>query len=604
MTATQQLNLLEMLDLPSTDGHVEWDNVTSEQLHELIRGAAQELSVREPIEPTNGVLQRSLQLEETARAMYPLQHRYAGLLQDAYNTPKLRATLDLAEGKTPFRDAADLIAKTHGLRAYEASARTKIAASMTPARASDPDRDEQVAVGETKFPRLGALQAEGKIHPTKLSAALKMLDEIDKNAEDAGKDEEYRNKLRSVVEKDLAEKIEGTTPEEFGRYVREQKKNVLASIDPPDNAFTQQQTDAMHNVWCEGPVRGNPDAYKWSIITDAEGNEVLNTVEAMANNPRAKDDDNEFDKRSRGQRSMHAIRDALKFALANRDNAGFRGASGAHTQMIVLADYPTLLQGLRDELVELLPDIQAEKRDKLLNLLAEAEQAGLGDVQPDDEMDSDSAEGTDGDEPFTKPWGLTLPTNSALPWMVNGTQDRDRDQSELQAIEKDGTKRSIPPPKTTNIAEIFDDENLDRLQPRISRGIYTPYIPPQAMLRMMCNISVSPVTLTGQRQVLSIGRKSRQFSEALRRAILARDRGCAVPGCHWPAAWCELHHIQYWSDDGETSTENGVMLCSHHHKAMHAKMLQIERVNGEIRFKLHPLIDPAQQPRKNYFWQA
>ncbi|MDN5743380.1 MAG: HNH endonuclease, partial [Yaniella sp.] len=130
-----------------------------------------------------------------------------------------------------------------------------------------------------------------------------------------------------------------------------------------------------------------------------------------------------------------------------------------------------------------------------------------------------------------------------------------------------------------------------------------PYIPPDTILRMMCNVSVSPVTLTGQRQVLSIGRKQRQFTEAIRRAILARDRGCAVPGCHWPAAWCELHHITYWSNNGETSTENGLMMCSHHHKALHANMLQIERVNGEVRFKLHPLIDPAQEPRQNYFWQ-
>lgn len=303
MTATQQISLLEMLDLPSTNGHVEWDNVTSEQLHELIRGAVQELSIREPVEPTNGVLQRSLQLEETARAMYPLQHRYAGLLQDAYNTPKLRETLDLAEGKTPFRDTADLIAKTHGLRAYEASARTKIAAAMTPARASDPGRDDQVAVGETKFPRLGALHAEGKIHPTKLSSALKMLDEVDKNAEDAGKDEEYRNKLRSVVEKDLAEKIEGTTPEEFGRYVREQKKNVLASIDPPDNAFTEKQTDAMHNVWCEdrsvetrmrinGPSSPMPRATKCSIrskrwrITLGRKTTTTNSINAVADSDR------------------------------------------------------------------------------------------------------------------------------------------------------------------------------------------------------------------------------------------------------------------------------------------------------------------------------
>lgn len=166
-----------------------------------------------------------------------------------------------------------------------------------------------------------------------------------------------------------------------------------------------------------------------------------------------------------------------------------------------------------------------------------------------------------------------------------------------------GPEISKPSARTTDLNEILGDESLDRLQPRISQGIYTRYIPPDTILRMMCNVSVSPVTLTGQRQILSVGRNQRQFTKAIRRAIMARDRGCAVPGCHWPAAWCELHHIKYWSQNGETSTENGLMICSHHHKAVHAKMLQFERVNGEVRFKLHPLIDPAQEPRKNYFWQ-
>ncbi|MDN6358273.1 MAG: HNH endonuclease [Yaniella sp.] len=500
------------------------------------------------------MLQRSLKFEETVRALSPLQHRFAGLLQDAFNDPKLRETVDLSEGKTPFRDANDLIAKTHGLRAYEASGRTKIAAAMTPARASDPERDENIVVGQTKLPLLGALQAKGTLHPTKLSSALNMLEQLDKEAESAGKDQNFRQRLRTVIEKDLASKIEHTTPEEFGRYVGRRKKDVLASIDPPDKNFTPRQTEAMHNVWCEGPVRGNPDAYKWSIIVDAEGNEVLSTVESLANNPRAKDEDDDFDSRTRGQRSMHAIRDALKFALANIENSNLRGSSGAHSQVVVLADYPTLMQHLRTELAELLPDITAVKREQLLAYLAEAELANT------------SAESAVDDE-------------------------------------GEGAEIVFPPPKTTNLNEVLNDENLDRLQPRISQGIYTPYIPPDTILRMMCNVSVSPVTLTGQRQVLSIGRKQRQFTEAIRRAILARDRGCAVPGCHWPAAWCELHHITYWSNNGETSTENGLMMCSHHHKALHANMLQIERVNGEVRFKLHPLIDPAQEPRQNYFWQ-
>src|SRR5699024_355801 len=153
----------------------------------------------------------------------------------------------------------------------------------------------------------------------------------------AGKNPDFRDCLRTVVEQDLAEKIEHTTPEEFGRYVGRRKKDVLAWIDPPDKNFTARQTERMHNVWCEGAVRGNPDAYKWSIIVDAEGNEVFSTVESLANNPRTKDDD--FDRRTRGQRTMHAIRDALKFAWPNLANSNLRGASGTHAQVVVLADH-------------------------------------------------------------------------------------------------------------------------------------------------------------------------------------------------------------------------------------------------------------------------
>ncbi|UKA55865.1 HNH endonuclease [Arthrobacter sp. FW305-BF8] len=53
---------------------------------------------------------------------------------------------------------------------------------------------------------------------------------------------------------------------------------------------------------------------------------------------------------------------------------------------------------------------------------------------------------------------------------------------------------------------------------------------------------------------------------------MARDQGCAFPGCTIPAAWCEAHHITYWSRGGTTSTGNGVLLCSHHHHLIHKEL--------------------------------
>lgn len=557
---------------------VDWAALTTDEIHAALRGAYIELEAREEDAPTDGILHRSVQLEETLRTAAPLQYRYAGLLQDAFNNEQLRDCVNLPKGKTPFRDATDFLAKTHGLRANEASARLRLAASLTPARATDEERTDDV--GQTHLPILS--QFKGQVHPSKLSSALSMLAEVDKHAEAAGKDETFRAKLRRVAEKDLAEKIERTTPEEFSRYVAQRKKDLLASLDPPDGDFTQTQTDAMYDIRRTGPVRGNKNAIGYEMVVDAECDEILQTYLMGRTNPRGKDDeDTDFETRSRGHRKMVALRDALKFVTANLDKTGFRGASGAHTQMLVLIDYPTLLDGLRKDLGDQLPEISAAQRENLLALLAQAH----------DETNTDNA----------------------VAQLPLGTGDADADDAPLSEtpslhesiqVQLGDNVLSLPPPKTTNIDEIVDDDNLDRLQPRISQGVYTPYIPPDVLLRMHCDVGITPITLTGNRQILSVGTLTRQFREYIRRAIQARDRGCAVPGCHVPAALCEIHHVTPWAKGGATSTDNGVMLCSHHHAAVHAQALKIVRVDGEFRFVLHPLIDADQQPRVNYFFQA
>jgi len=618
MTTTTEptgLTLLETIAMPVVEGQVDWSALSAEDFHQVIRGAVQHLDAMEPDEPSDGVLERSVQLEDTARSMVPLQHRYAGLLEDAFNTPKLRHTIGLERGKTPFRDAKDLLAKTHGMRAFEATARVKLARTLTPARATDPDRDREISVGSTKYPRLGALQARGELHPSKLSTAVNMLTDLDDHATTAGKDRDFRNRLQDVVEQDLADKIENTTPEEFSRYASRRKADLIAAMDPPDRHFTNAQTQAMHTMVSNGPVRGNPNAHKWTIITDAEGNEALHTIAALANNPRTKSTDKDeksaqaneapesdgtgktnevADGRTRGQRAMHALRDIVKFGIANLQHTDLRGANGSHTQLIVLADYPTLMRHLQTQLAELLPEIEESQREKLLQVLAQRQltdrsrKPNPNQSVEQTKIDSNENPGNDNIVPI---WANIdeLPIDHK-PSDNHHREDRDR-------------VVDFPTAKTTDLAEILNDKNLDRLQPRIGQGIYTQYYPPEILLRLLCDVSVSPVTLTGDRQVLSIGRKQRQFPEAIRRAILARDRGCAVPGCHWPAAWCELHHIKYWSQNGETSTDNGVLLCAHHHQALHAKQLNMERLDGAWHFVQHQQIDPAQQPRRNYFWQ-
>src|SRR5699024_12260810 len=103
--------------------------------------------------------------------------------------------------------------------------------------------------------------------PTRRSSDLTSLDE---HAVTAGKDRAFRNQLQEVVENDLADKIEHTTPEEFSRYVSRRKADLIAAMDPPDQQFTTAQTEAKIGRAHVGPVRGNPGANKWELIADAE----------------------------------------------------------------------------------------------------------------------------------------------------------------------------------------------------------------------------------------------------------------------------------------------------------------------------------------------
>ena len=86
---------------------------------------------------------------------------------------------------------------------------------------------------------------------------------------------------------------------------------------------------------------------------------------------------------------------------------------------------------------------------------------------------------------------------------------------------------------------------------------------------LCCDAAVVPIVLDGTGQPLDVGRATRTIPDGLRRAVAARDRGCAHPGCGRPASWCEVHHIEPWENGGETAVHNCVMLCKAHHRLIH-----------------------------------
>jgi hypothetical protein len=50
----------------------------------------------------------------------------------------------------------------------------------------------------------------------------------------------------------------------------------------------------------------------------------------------------------------------------------------------------------------------------------------------------------------------------------------------------------------------------------------------------------------------------------------------------YPPAWCEIHHIVHWADNGPTSIENCVALCGRHHRLLHHSHWRIHMIGGIV----------------------
>lgn len=92
---------------------------------------------------------------------------------------------------------------------------------------------------------------------------------------------------------------------------------------------------------------------------------------------------------------------------------------------------------------------------------------------------------------------------------------------------------------------------------------------PETIRRFACDASVTRIVLAPDSQPLDIGRKTRVVPAGMRRALVARDRGCNQAGCDRPARWCDAHHIKHWADGSPTSLNNLRLLCRHHHRLVH-----------------------------------
>ena len=110
----------------------------------------------------------------------------------------------------------------------------------------------------------------------------------------------------------------------------------------------------------------------------------------------------------------------------------------------------------------------------------------------------------------------------------------------------------------------------------------TPIHPTEAAV-IGCDCSTVAHGVAGVGEPLYLGRKTREWSTAQRRAIAVRDGGqCRFPGCQFRHV--DIHHMYSWEAGGPTDVSNGVSECRRHHRMLHAGYRAEGDPNGELRF--------------------
>jgi hypothetical protein len=121
-------------------------------------------------------------------------------------------------------------------------------------------------------------------------------------------------------------------------------------------------------------------------------------------------------------------------------------------------------------------------------------------------------------------------------------------------------------------------------EPGISETSTGTFLTTEEIKRLACDANLNRVIFGPESQPLDVGRTKRLVTSAIRAAVCARDLRCVFPTCDRFSQWCDVHHLVHWADGGETSVDNLVLLCRHHHVVVHEAGWVIRGRPGDLRF--------------------
>jgi hypothetical protein len=103
--------------------------------------------------------------------------------------------------------------------------------------------------------------------------------------------------------------------------------------------------------------------------------------------------------------------------------------------------------------------------------------------------------------------------------------------------------------------------------PDLAELAFMGSISTMTMERICCDTTITTVIVDDEHVPLDMGREKRLFPAHLRKALYLRDQCCIK--CGAPPGRTHAHHIVHWTHGGETSLNNGCLLCPACHANIH-----------------------------------
>jgi Domain of unknown function (DUF222) len=174
--------------------------------------------------------------------------------------------------------------------------------------------------------------------------------------------------------------------------------------------------------------------------------------------------------------------------------------------------------------------------------------------------------------------------NSCLPDLVEGEPILPYSRRQAAALVEMARRalQNVPSParRSTEMTVLINWQ--DYINGGIAKYADGTTLAPDRVKRLLCDAQLTFIVQGEQHEPLWMSRTVRSATPAQWRALVARDRHCAFPGCTMKPIWCVAHHIlEYDRDHGPTDIDNMALLCGGHHTTVHKPGWSVKMEPGQ-----------------------